>query len=169
MSLFGHVVGFASRNAPPSRTKILSRFLPAMLSPFGGRVLLFYGHVGAILRPTSAILVFVLKAIWGHFGPCCFGIACQKQPKDTPPKRSPLALKARQNQIKNCPKTQKLRQNANLHGSKGKTKPKIHPISTFKTHPRWPCSHKIKAPPQRQQRHEHTLRRQSSAGGFEFI
>ena len=35
-----------------------------------GQVRLPYGYVGAILGPTSA----VLKAIWDHFGPCCFGI-----------------------------------------------------------------------------------------------
>ena len=130
--------------SPPSRTKILSRFLPAMLSPFGGR--LHLGSSAAILWPRWCHLA----ADFGDFGVCVEGYMGsfwtmllrhnQKQPKDTPPKRPPLALKARQNQIKNCPKTQKLRQNANLHGSKGKTKPKIHPISTFKTHPQWPCS-----------------------------
>ena len=88
--LFGHVVGFASRNAPPSRTKILSGFRRAMLAPFRGQVQLSYGHVGAILGPTSAILGLVLKAVWDHFGPCCFGVI-----KNNPPIQTP------QNQIKN--------------------------------------------------------------------
>ena len=41
---------------PPSRPKILSGFLRAMLAPFWGQVRLPYGHVGAILGLTSAIL-----------------------------------------------------------------------------------------------------------------
>ena len=42
----------------PSRTKILSGFLPAMLAPLGGQVRLscgYVGTVGAILGSTSAI------------------------------------------------------------------------------------------------------------------
>ena len=39
-----------------SKTKILSGFLQAMLAPFGVKVLLSYGPVGAILGPISAIL-----------------------------------------------------------------------------------------------------------------
>ena len=55
--LFGHVVAFSARNTlPPSRTKILSGFLRAMLAPFGVKVRPSYGHVGAILGPISAIL-----------------------------------------------------------------------------------------------------------------
>ena len=52
----------------------------------------------------------------------------------------PLALKVKQNQTKNRLQTQKLRQNANLHGSKGKTQPKILPKPIFKTLSQWPCS-----------------------------
>ena len=85
----------------PSRTKILSGFLRAMLAPFGDQVRLFYVRVGAILWPTSAILG-VLKAIC----PCCFGIV-KNHPKihlrNAPPPPPP-ALKARQNQIKTAPK-----------------------------------------------------------------
>ena len=40
----------------PSRTKILSGFLQAMLAPFGVKVRLSYCPVGAILGPSSAIL-----------------------------------------------------------------------------------------------------------------
>ena len=41
---------------PPSRTKVFSGFLRAMLALFGGQVRLSYGHVGTMLGPTSAIL-----------------------------------------------------------------------------------------------------------------
>ena len=35
--LFGHFVAFPARNALPIRTKILSKFLRAMLAPFWGQ------------------------------------------------------------------------------------------------------------------------------------
>ena len=68
----------------------------------------------------------------------------QKQPKDTPPKRSPPPLKAKQNQIKNRPKTQKLHENANLSQN-----------LPSKRSLQWPCSlnllpgRQIKGPPSR--------------------
>ena len=57
---------------PPSRAKILSGFLRAMLASSGGQVQLSYGQVGALDAG--------LKAIWNHFGPCCFGIV-ENNPK----------------------------------------------------------------------------------------
>ena len=73
-----------------------------------------------------------MKAVWGHFGPCCFGIV-KNNPKIHLRNAPPLALKARQNQIKNNPKTEKICQNPNPHRCKGKPQPKILPKSTFKT------------------------------------
>ena len=55
--LFGHVVALLHPEMlSPSRTKILNGFLRAMLAPFGVKVRLSDGHVGAILGPISAIL-----------------------------------------------------------------------------------------------------------------
>ena len=107
-----------------------------------GYVMSCWSHMSDFVRPCCwfctpfrvkyGLLMATLVLSWGQlrrFWGCDEGYMesfwtmllrhSQKQPTDTPPKRL-LALKARQNQIKNWPKTQKLRQNANLHGSKGK-------------------------------------------------
>ena len=78
------------------------------------------GYLMATLVPSWGQLRRFWGSIWDHFGPCCFGIV-KSNPKISSETLPSLALKAKQNQIKNRPKTQKLRQNANLHGNKGKT------------------------------------------------
>ena len=68
---------FAARNALLSRTKILSGFLQAMLAPFGVKLRLPYGPVGACwchLGANFGDFGAVLKAIWDLFRPCYFGI-----------------------------------------------------------------------------------------------
>ena len=84
----------------PSRTKILSGFLQAMLAPFRGTA-----NWGQLRRFWGCV-----EGYMGSFGAMLLRRS-RKQPADTPPKRPPLALKARQNQIKNCPETQKPRPN----------------------------------------------------------
>ena len=102
--LFGHVLGFASRNAFPQQdqdfTWVSASYVgsiwgssTAILWPRWCHLGANFGDVGAELKAMGSFWTILLRHI-------------QKQPADTPPKR-PLALKARQNQIKNCPKTQK--------------------------------------------------------------
>ena len=50
---FGHFVGDVEAKSGYGDFKWV---LAIMLDPFEGQVQLSYGHVGAILRPTSAIL-----------------------------------------------------------------------------------------------------------------
>ena len=135
--VFSFIIG--CRHFSPSRNKMLSGFLQAMLAPFGVKVWLSYDPVGAILGPCSAILgptsaILVLKAIWNHFRPCYFGIYTQKQPQTIPPKRSPKwPSRLKRINAKKPIKNQNLLQNANLHDSTGKTSPNIHPKSTSRT------------------------------------
>ena len=115
--------------SPPSRTKILSGFLRAMLAPFRVK----YGYLMATLVPSWGQLRR-FGCVEGYVG----SLWTMKQPTDTPPKRSPLA---RQNQIKNGSKTQKLRQHVNLHGSKGiKRNQKSFQNPPSKRSSQWPCS-----------------------------
>ena len=118
--LFGHFVALYSEMLSPSRTKLLKRLLRAMLAPVGVKVRVSYGHIGAMLAPISPILGLCSKL---------YGIILdmllrhrQKQPKDTPPKRSPLwpSSHHRRNTTKTI-KTHNLLQNANPHGRQAKT------------------------------------------------
>ena len=133
--LFGHVVAFASGNALPQQNQDLKWISTNyMLAPFREQVRLGWLHLGV----KCGYLMVALAPSWGQlrrfwgcvesyiFGPCCFGIV--KNPRLHLRNARPLALKAKQNEIKNCPKTQKLRQNANLHGSKKRNQ------KSFKSH-----------------------------------
>ena len=116
---FGHVVGFASWSASPQQDQDIEWVSASYVCSIWGQVGLPYGYVGAILGPTSAILGlrWRLYGIILNHVPSASSKETQRYTSETPP----LALKAKRNQIKNSPKTQKFRQNANLHGSKGKT------------------------------------------------
>ena len=72
------------------------------VGPIWGQVRLPYAYVGAILGPTWAIWGCV-EGYMGSFWAMLLRHS-QKQPNDTPPKRPPPPLKAKQNQIKNRPK-----------------------------------------------------------------
>ena len=66
-----------------------------------------YGYFMATLVPSWGQLRRFWGCVGGYMGSFwTMLLRHQKQPKDTPPKRSFLALKAKQNQIKNRPKTQ---------------------------------------------------------------
>ena len=67
----------------------------------------------------------------------------RKLPKDTLRNAFTLALKVRQDQIKNHLQTQKVRQNASPHGSIGKTLPKIIKKSTVETSPSGPAPKRV--------------------------
>ena len=54
--LFGHVVGFASRNAHPQQDQDFKWVSASYVGSIWSQVRLPYGYVGAILGPTSAIL-----------------------------------------------------------------------------------------------------------------
>ena len=113
--LFGHSVGFAARHAPNFKWVSAS-----YAGSIWGQRWSHLGAISAIWGPTSAIL-----------GLCCrlYGIildhvtsACSKTtPNYTSKKLSPVALEAQQNKFKKPIKNKNLLQNANLHGSKGKT------------------------------------------------
>ena len=123
----------------PSRTNILSGFLRAMLAPFGVEVRLSYGHVGAILGPISATLGLCSR-LYGIIS----GMLprhCQKQPKDTPPKRSP-EWPSRRSKIhtKNQSKTEISSKTLTCMAVKAKRNQKSTQNPPSKRSLQWPCS-----------------------------
>ena len=100
--------------SPPSRTKILSGFLPAMLAPLWGQIRLscgYVGIVGTILRSTSA----TYRGPWWWYVGSILRTQVrhrQKPPQTIPPKRSP-SWPPRRNEIdsKNHPWKQNFFQN----------------------------------------------------------
>ena len=135
--LFGHVVSFAFKNVPPSRTKIFSGFLRAVLAPFGVKLVPSWSH----LRRFGA----VLEAIWGHFGPCCEG-----RVKNNPGTHLRNKMKSRTVlKHKNAAKT------LTCTAVNAKTTQKSFQNPPSKRSPQWPCSPNLspgrqnKAPPSR--------------------
>ena len=129
--MFGHVVGFASRNA------LQVGFCELCLLHLGSSkaaLWLRWCHLGANFGDFGA----VLKAIWDHFGPCCFGIV-----KNNPKihlQNARLALKAKKNQIKNRPKTQNFAKTQTCMAVKAKRNQKSLQNPPSKCSPQWPCS-----------------------------
>ena len=111
----------------PSRNKMLSGFLQAMLAPFGVKVRLSYASWGHVRRFWGQ-----LRRFWG-----CVDHVTSAYSKATPnytsKTLSPVVLETQKNKCKKPIKNQNLLQNANLHDSTGKTSPNIHPRSTFRT------------------------------------
>ena len=128
--LFGHVVAFASRNALPQQDQDFKWVSASYVGSTWGQGIIFWPRwcqLGANFGDFGA----VLKAIWAN------GFILD------------MLLRHRQIDTKKPIKNQNLPQNANPHGSKGKTKP----CSLSKT-PRlkkWMFLRKLQAP--RQERH----------------
>ena len=83
----------------PSRTKILSGFLQAMLAPFGVKVRLSYGSVGAILGPILVILGLCGR-LYGIILDHVTSAYSKTTPNYTSETLSPGALEAQQNKCK---------------------------------------------------------------------
>ena len=121
--LFGHFVAFAARNAVPQKDQDFKWVSASYGGSIWVKVRLSYGPVGAVLGPIGANFGdfgAMLKAIWDHFRPCYFGIF-KNNPKLYLQNALPSGLEAQQKKCKKLIKNQNLLQNANLHGSKGKT------------------------------------------------
>ena len=127
-----------------------------MLAPFVVKVRLSYGPVGAILvsailGPTSAILGLCWR-LYGIILDHVTSAYSETTPNYTSKTLSPVALEAQQNKCKKPIKNQNVLQNANLHGSKGKTYKKTSKNTSPKRSPPWPCSFNLipvreKSPP----------------------
>ena len=133
--LFGHVVGFASQNAPQQDQDFKWVSASYFGSIWGSHPSSQLGHFMAMLVPSSGQL-------W-----LCWRLCGALQAKTTgkySPKRSPSKPWRRDRQIKNrAGHNKKNRQNVNPHSTDGKTQPKATQKSPPKRSPQWPCSQNV--------------------------